>query len=99
MAFDIFNLVNTRLKESQNEDLPDVPDEVRSFLGNLGMLNGIPLYYLIPDEKYLPMATAKLNNVVVEQGAFKFFWLDKEWIEAIQKKRKQITSSSVIKSS
>ena len=41
---------------------PEVPDEVRSFLGNIGMLNGIPIYYLIPDEQYLTMGSAILNG-------------------------------------
>jgi hypothetical protein len=83
MALDIYNLINQRLARPGDQDHPDVPADVRSFLGNLGMLNGVPIYYLIPDERFLPMQTATLNNHPVEQGAFKFFWLDKEWIECL----------------
>jgi hypothetical protein len=85
---DLFELVNEKLNdwEAQKDGgipEPDVPEEVRSFLGNLGMLNGIPIYYLIPDVRYLAMRTAKINGHDIEQGAFKFFWLDKEWIECL----------------
>ena len=83
MAFNLFDLVIKRLQDPALQDGPDVPDVVRSFLGNLGLLNDVPIYYLIPDERYLPMQTAPINNRPVEQGAFKFFWLDKEWIECL----------------
>jgi hypothetical protein len=86
MSFDLFDKVTSRLQSQSGQesaDSPDVPELVASFLGNLGMLKDIPVYYLIPDERYLPLGSAQLNGVEVEQGAFKFFWLDSEWIECL----------------
>jgi hypothetical protein len=83
MATNIYDLVNQRLAKPDTADHPDIPADVRTFLGNLGMLNGVPIYYLIPDERYLPMQTSPINGQPVEQGAFKFFWLDKEWMECL----------------
>jgi hypothetical protein len=83
MAFDLFDLIIKRLQDPDMQDGPDIPADVRSFLGKLGMLNDVPIYYIIPDERYLPMQTSPINGRPVEQGAFKFFWLDKEWIECL----------------
>jgi hypothetical protein len=82
MAFDLFKKVTEKLqKESNNPsgDFPEfaVPKDIRSFLGQLGILKNIPIYYLIPDEKYLP------QTIENEGGVLKLFWLDKEWIECL----------------
>lgn len=86
MAFDLFKEVNTQLSNTsinQSADMPDIPQEVRAFLGNLGLLKGIPVHYLIPNEYYLPKTLIVSNGEPIEQGSLKLFWLDKEWIECL----------------
>jgi len=82
MAFDLFKKVEETLqKESDNPSgvLPEltIPKDIRNFLGQLGILKNIPIYYLIPDEKYLP------QTIENEGGVLKLFWMDKEWIECL----------------
>lgn len=79
---DLIELINKQLSsDNPPEDLPDVPEAITTFLGSLGMLADVPLYYLIPNEAYLPLKSFTSNNIEIELGAFKFFRLDKEWIE------------------
>lgn len=80
MDFDLFKKVTDLLNDTnidQSVGMPDVPKDVRTFLGQLGILQNIPIHYLIPDEKYLPQTTEN------EGGILRLFWLDKEWIECL----------------
>lgn len=50
-------------------DIDDtMPDEVKSFLGDLARLRGVPYRYLVPDERLLPVETIR------------FLRLDSRWI-------------------
>jgi len=84
MAFNLFKRVQQELSDTtrdQSSTMPDVPKDVRNFLGRLSLLQGIPWYYLLPDERYLPKQSAE--NLPVEKGSLRLFWLDKEWIECL----------------
>lgn len=86
MSADLFAQVNDRLNKPEitpGTGMPDVPYDVRAFLGSLGLLRGVPIYYLIPNEHYLPKISVTENDSTVEQGSLKMFWLDKEWIECL----------------
>lgn len=86
MSADLFAQVKERLNKPEitpGTGMPDVPYDVRSFLGGLGLLRGVPIYYLIPSEHYLPKISITENDSTVEQGSLKMFWLDKEWIECL----------------
>lgn len=61
---------------------PDVPPEVRLFLGRLALLQGVPPEYLVPDEKLLPKFRLE-NGEQQEWGSLRFFWLDPAWIECL----------------
>ena len=69
------------------KSMPDIPPAVRVFLGQLSLLQGVPLYYLLPDERYLPktVVSMMINQVAepVEVGSIRLFRLDKEWIECL----------------
>lgn len=86
LLFDLYKNVNEEFP-GEDADMPDVPQEVKSFLGNLGLLRGIPIHYLIPNEYYLPKTTEKTQitgaEITVEKGSLKLFRLDKEWIECL----------------
>jgi hypothetical protein len=86
MSFDIFKKVNERLNDKgidQSAGMPRVPYDVRAFLGSLALLKGIPIYYLIPDENYLPKIFKPFKGTTIEQGCLRMFWLDKEWVECL----------------
>ena len=87
MAFDLFQEVYKRLQDrgtDQSAYEPDIPQEVRSFLGHLGLLKGVPMHYIVPSELYLPKkdVLSQLSEPI-EQGALKLFWLDTEWLECL----------------
>lgn len=82
MEFDFFSKVQEQVEKDKSERLDQkddfiLPKVIRNFLGELGMLEHIPIYYLIPDEQYLP------QNKENGGGVLKFFRLDKEWIECL----------------
>lgn len=86
MAFNLFQEVNKQLSETgidQHSDLPDFPQEVKSFLGNLGMLQGIPIHYLVPNEHFLPKTLLVGEAEPIEQGSIRVFMLDTEWIACL----------------
>lgn len=64
------------------EFAPEVPPEVRLFLGRLSMLQGVPPEYLVPDEKLLPKFRL-VNGEQEEYGSLRFFWIDPAWIECL----------------
>lgn len=54
-------------------DMPDIPYDIRQFLGRMGMLKGVPTEYLLPSPHYL---AAGENS----GGVIKFFYIDREWM-------------------
>ena len=50
---------------------PPLPATVTSFLGRLSLLYGVPLPYLLPDEKLLPPESVRL------------FFIDPQWVDAL----------------
>lgn len=50
---------------------PDLPDAVRTWLGRLKLLYGVPIQYLVPDEGMLP------------PESIRFFYLDDNWVDAL----------------
>jgi hypothetical protein len=83
---EVSNWLNDTGKD-QYGDLPDLPAEARDFLGRLSLLDGVPLYNLIPDERYLPRLIVDDNVngtlVPIEIGSLKLFWLDTDWIACL----------------
>lgn len=79
--FNLFNLVSERLRIAGETEkyMPPVPEEVSSFLGKLSMLEGVPLYNIIPSDKYLP----KEETENIEKGALRLFYLDPEWVAGL----------------
>lgn len=91
MAFyNLFTDLKKQLDDNTHFNLkafePDVPPEVRLFLGRLSMLHGLAPEYLVPDEKLLPKFREEKQHdgsVQVEYGALRFFWIDPAWIECL----------------
>ncbi|MGB8193415.1 MAG: hypothetical protein WCF67_15900 [Chitinophagaceae bacterium] len=91
MAFyNLFTDLKKQLDDNTHFNLnafePEVPPEVRLFLGRLSMLHGISPEYLVPDEKLLPKFREEKQNdetVKTEYGALRFFWIDPSWIECL----------------
>jgi hypothetical protein len=80
----LFDTVSKRLAEEKSEAfMPAIPDEVTTFLGKLSMLDGVPIHNIIPHESYLPIKSFIDGQTRVEQGGFKFFYIDPEWIAAL----------------
>ena len=78
MAFDLYKEVTKKLTSTNfKPETPDVPKEIRNYLGELGTLQHIPYHYLIPDERYLHL---KEGN---DGGIIKLFWLDTAWLECL----------------
>lgn len=71
---------NTHFTPAEFE--PEVPPEVRLFLGRLSMLQGVPPEYLVPDEKLLQKFRV-VNGEQEEYGALRFFWIDPAWVECL----------------
>ena len=53
------------------DEVPEIPGEVRTWLGRLSLLYGVPFTYLVPDEKML------------EMESLRFFYFDPLWIECL----------------
>lgn len=53
------------------EQYDDFPVEISNWLGRLKLLYGVPLNYLVPDERMLP------------PDSIRFFYLDLNWIKAL----------------
>jgi hypothetical protein len=91
MAFyNLFTDLKKQLDDNTHFNLkafePEVPPEVRLFLGRLSMLHGVSPEYLVPDEKLLPKFREEKQNdetVKIEHGALRFFWIDPAWIECL----------------
>ncbi|MGV3588906.1 MAG: hypothetical protein ACO1OF_18010 [Adhaeribacter sp.] len=90
MAFDLFEGVTAQLNRTDRDvfqDMPEIPQAVRLFLGQISLLQGIPLHYLIPDEKFIPKTTVTTSvsgdETEIEKGSIRLFMLDKEWIECL----------------
>lgn len=49
----------------------EVDESIRSWLGKLKLLNGVPFHYLVPDERMLP------------PESIRFFYLDINWVNAL----------------
>jgi hypothetical protein len=56
---------------SQIEQYKDFPTEIADWLGRLKLLYGVPLNYLVPDERMLP------------PESIRFFYIDLNWIKAL----------------
>ena len=74
-AWHFFNLFEKLMdRDSKNkilDSVPPIPDQVRSWLGRLCLLYGVPFSYLVPDEKML------------ETESLRFFYLDPQWMECL----------------
>lgn len=57
--------------QQQVESYHDCPPEIAAWMGRLKLLYGVPLNYLVPDERMLP------------PESIRFFYLDPNWIEAL----------------
>lgn len=57
--------------QKQVESYHDCPPEIAAWMGRLKLLYGVPLNYLVPDERMLP------------PESIRFFYLDLNWIEAL----------------
>ena len=79
---DLTNQLDGNTHFTPAEFAPEVPPEVRLFLGRLCMLHGVPAEYLVPDEKLLPKFGI-LNGQQEEVGSLRFFWIDPAWIESL----------------
>lgn len=55
----------------QIEQYDDLPVEISHWLGRLKLLYGVPLNYLVPDERMLP------------PESIRFFYIDPNWIKAL----------------
>jgi hypothetical protein len=80
MSYDLFHELAERLAKNKKGFMPPIPAAVTTFLGELSLLKGVPLYNLIPSERYLPL---NVFGLLKQRGSLKFFWLDPEWIESL----------------
>jgi hypothetical protein len=64
---------------------PEVPDNIRIFIGRLSMLHGVPFHYIVPDERLLVKYRNAVDGTKEEEecGAFRFFWIDPMWVESL----------------
>ncbi len=94
--FNLFDKVNELLADTSvniMEFQPDVPAEIREFLGNLSMLKDIPSFYLVPDEKLvskfkIPVQTPEGNgteDTAIEDipNVLRFFFIDPYWVNCL----------------
>ena len=65
------NNKNDILAKTLISAMPEIPEEVTSWLGRLVLLYGVPFNYLIPDEKMLP------------EESLRFFFIDPIWMQAL----------------
>jgi hypothetical protein len=60
---------------------------VKTFLGNLVRLAGVPIHYLLPDEKCIPLPSERIQltgrETEVEVGQVRFFFVDKNWVSQL----------------
>jgi len=68
---DFFASRSARLANAQVNAVSAPPDEVVTWLARLGLLNGVPFSYLVPDERMLP------------PESLRFFYLDLNWVDAL----------------
>ncbi|HMK25418.1 MAG TPA: hypothetical protein VK483_05250 [Chitinophagaceae bacterium] len=87
--YDLFKALDDKTREpgfNKRDHEPDIPNEVKTFLGQLSLLKDVPYYYLVPGEKYLPKYkkdSGTGQNEPEECGALKFFWLDPVWVQCL----------------
>jgi hypothetical protein len=66
---------------------PEIPIEVKTFLGQLSLLQNVPFTYLVADEKYLPKFKkpdkGNDHEELEECGSLRFFWLDPMWVQCL----------------
>ncbi|MEO7216114.1 hypothetical protein [Mucilaginibacter sp.] len=65
ISFNLFADVKTKLDKPATTPTPPLPDTAGEFLGKLSMLQGVPVHYLIPNERFL-----QINEVVVNLNKF-----------------------------
>lgn len=72
MADTLFDTIARKHMTFRNDvlDPPALPDVIRTFLGRIMLLHGVPLPYLVPHENLL------------EPESLKFFHLDSRWLNA-----------------
>jgi len=75
-TFNLFNLVNEQLNSEtadQAAHMPPLPEDAGEFLGKLSMLQGVPVHYLIPNERFLQLTEVEINvdgnNNMIKEGA------------------------------
>jgi len=71
MGLDLFKEVQKVLAAKAHDGMPELPQKIQTFLGRLCLLQNIPIYYLVPAEKY------------IEKECINFFLLDSGWIECL----------------
>lgn len=91
-TYNLFGGVQDAWKNFNPDDYaPEIPREIRLFLGRLSMLQGVPTQYLVPDEQLLQKEikndASKIKSVQFEEreecGALRFFFIDASWIQCL----------------
>lgn len=62
---------SSQLLQQEVEDTGDCPPDIVAWMGRLQLLYGVPLNYLVPDERMLP------------PESIRFFYLDHNWCHAL----------------
>lgn len=70
-ALDLRRQEKSILDDLQQHLQPEVPQDIQSFLGRLGLLYGVPFGNLVPDARMLP------------PESIRFFYVDSNWLEAL----------------
>lgn len=63
-SFNLFDMVNDQLNSTTADPaahMPPLPEDVGEFLGKLSMLQGVPVHYLIPNERFLQLTEVEIN--------------------------------------
>lgn len=79
----LFDLLNAAVGDlealaEQHADA-ELPPELADWLGGLARLQGVPIGYLVPDERLLPAA----SDNGASSGSIRFFQVDGNWIAAL----------------
>jgi hypothetical protein len=75
-TFNLFEMVNKELSSTTADPaahMPALPEDVGEFLGKLSILQGVPVHYLIPNERFLQLSDVEIvvdkHNNILKEGA------------------------------